>query len=45
MAEVRTDVRCSPLYVFDQTTPVDEYVELFHCEMKRILDVHAPLQS
>ena len=45
MAEFHADIRCSPLYVFDQATSVDKYVELFDCELKRILDIHAPLQS
>jgi len=40
MAEFHADIRCSPLYAFDQTMPVDKYVELFDFdfEMKRIFD-------
>lgn len=39
------DVVASPLYIFTPTTRVDDYVHLFQCEMQRLVDLHAPLQT
>jgi len=35
------DIRRSPLYEFDVTMPVDDYVDLYNGEMQRLLDIHS----
>jgi len=44
-AALQRDVYRSPLYDFNRATSTDEYVQLFNSEMRRILDVHAPLKT
>jgi len=39
------DVLQSPLYDFDHTMSVNDYVELFNKEARCIVDKHAPLKS
>ena len=39
------DIRRSPLYEFNVTMPVDDYVDLYNGEMQRLLDIHAPLTT
>ena len=45
LADFQNDILQSPLYDFDCTTSVDDYVELFNDEVQRIVDKHAPLKS
>ena len=37
--------RPAPLYDFNRATSTDEYVQLFNSKMRRILDLHAPLET
>ena len=48
IAAFQNDILQSPLYNFDRTTSVDDYVQLFNdevTEVQQIVDKHAPLQS
>ena len=45
IAEFQHDVYRSPLYDFNCATSTDEYVQLFDSQMRRILDLHAPLKT
>ena len=47
IATFQHDVYRSPLYDFNRATSTDEYayVQLFNSEMRRILDLHAPLKT
>jgi len=45
IAEFQRDVYRSPLYDFNCATSTDKYVQLFNCQMRRILDLHAPLKT
>jgi len=45
LAAFHSDVLQSPLYNFDTTRSVNDYVDLFNGEMQRLLDIHAPLKS
>jgi len=45
IAAFQNNILQSPLYNFDRTTSVDDYVQLFNNEVQQIINKHVPLKS